>query len=365
TQDIETQYQAYIEEELLENADPRLAEFVMYCSVLDSIDIDSARALYGDDVDVAERFSMLTQSGLPYSLLGDGTVIRLHPLLRQAANRVLKTTVPREEVHRIYRRAYEWQETHGLIVDAIESSVTIGDWREALRMIDTHWYDFVAANGLPRLRGWLDTFPKSLQRDIDFVDIYTRAIIQSGDNQELTAYLRPHLTAMNATEVTPRLINLWVRYYWALIHTGGDVSYRAIDKEFNALSTRCSDLDNKQRASIEVVLCAAAYAELAIDAGISHAKHALSLIENTSPEYAADIRDNLAILEHTRGNSHEAVRLFELGIEQCRGGGSFHGLPLRMFNLAWVYCAIGHYQKAVEIINEGRAVMTRYGLEDV
>ncbi|RME30482.1 MAG: hypothetical protein D6800_01815 [Candidatus Zixiibacteriota bacterium] len=365
TQDIGTQYQAYIEEELLENVDPRLAEFIMFCSVLDCIDIDSARALYGDDVDVAERFSMLLQSGLPYSLLGDGTVIRLHPLLRQAANLLLKTTVPREQVRRIYRHAYAWQEAHGLIVDAIESSVTIGDWPEALNMIDAHWYDFVAANGLPRLRGWLDTFPKSLQGDINFVDIYSRAIIQSGDNQELTAYLRPHLTALTATEATPRLVDLWVRYYWALINTGGDVSYHTIGKEFDALSTRSSSLDNKQLAGIEVVLCAAAYAELAIETGITHAKQALVLIENTSPEYAADIRDNLAILEHTRGNSHEAVRLFELGIEQCRSGGSFHGLPLRMFNLAWVYCATGHYQKAVEIINEGRAVITRYGLEDV
>ncbi|MFZ5979160.1 MAG: BTAD domain-containing putative transcriptional regulator [Candidatus Zixiibacteriota bacterium] len=355
----------YIEEEIFRDLDPDLAEFVVKCSLYEDIEMDGALAVCGDAVGIKSLMKRLTQSGLPHSQLDGGSTIRLHPLMRQAANRALHKSFNPDEIRKMYGRAFEWQLKRGFIVDAIEACIKSGDWQRCLVNIDSHWLEFVASNGLAKLTDWLSSFPAEARSDPRFIDIKSRVMSQTGESRSLIAYLRPHLKTIAAGFDGHRIMGLWIRYYWALINTESAISYHEVNKELQALVGGLKDPLPMDLAGIEVVLSVAAYMDHELEEGVYHAKKALELVGTNSPEYRARLQDNLAVLEHTKGNSGEAVRLLESSLELCMTSGSYHGVPLKMFNLGWICCMVGQIRKAHELINNGRRVMNRYGIKDV
>ncbi len=355
----------YIDEEVLGRIDTGLADFVIRCSVLDSITIESARVVCKNGCDIKENMKALSASSLPHTLLNDGLEIRLHPLFRQASNKILRQNYSHEEVVDIYKRASDYFITQDRIIDAVESRAKTGESKETLTLIDTYWYELLAANGITKIDDWLKTTTPDIRTDPLYIDLFSRALIQNGQNQLAIAYLSENLDPERFKYELSRLISLKTRYHWARINTEQDPAYDTTLQELTSLIHSGDEIDNNTLAGVEVVLCATAYMELKIDASIGHATKALELIGDTLPEYRYSVQDNLAILEHTCGNSEKAIALFKEGIDYCEANYSYSGVPLRSYNMAWIYASTGKYTTALELIWHGRETAERYGFKDV
>lgn len=365
TNESENTLDSYIDEEIVGTLDLGLSDFVVRCSVLDSISLESASVVCKAECDIKSLMQALSSSSLPQTSLNAGLEIRLHPLFRQAANKILHRKYAHEDVVDIYSRASEYFIGQDRIVEAIESHTRVGDWKAILALIDTHWYELVAANALSRIADWLDSASPSIKTTPPYIDMRSRVLIQVGENQKAIAYLSDNLDPERFRYETARLISLKTRYHWARINTEPDPAYEETLRELTLLVDSDCDIGISILAGVEVVLCAAAYMELKLDAGIDHAKRALELIGDSLPEYRFNVQDNLAILEHTRGNSREAINLFNGGIDYCQASGSVGGVPLRAYNKAWIYANTGDYKTAIDLIESGRETSRRHNVDDV
>ena len=86
---------------------------------------------------------------------------RYHHLFTEFLNQRLKEKEP-QNVPELHRRASEWFENNGLIVEAVNHSLVGEDYGRAAKLVESIGPDMMMQSEFDQLSEWLDAMPKEL-----------------------------------------------------------------------------------------------------------------------------------------------------------------------------------------------------------
>ena len=355
----------YVEEELLRGMPSDLVRFLARCSVLDVISPDSAATVMGEgNFDIERNLRSLGKSAIPHVALDQPETFRLHPLVRQAFNQILRNTSTRDELSATYQCAARYFRKQGAILEATQLLMDLPDYAAALQAIDEDWHAIVAANGLNRVRVWLEQFPANLVKIPLYVKIRTQQLSISGENRKIVEYLSDKLDPELYGDNFVILGNLWIHYHWALLHLSPATGYDSTRREWQALKNRCGDFGKSIEAGVHVVLSLAAHQELREEKAIEHSKACLSVLDEKQFDYRMTMKSNIAMFMHFQGKSQEALDRFKEILAECEGKSAFTIVPMVLTNIAEVHVAWGNYRRALESADHALQILASYGMHN-
>lgn len=289
----------------------------------------------------------LRESAIPHAVLDQPDTYRLHPLIRQVFDRILRNTLSGGELTGTYQAAAEYYRKQGAILEAIQSLINLPDYETALHVIDEDWHAVVVANGSTRVRMWLEAFPTELRRTPTFVKTMTQLLSLAGENRELVKYLADKLDPVQYQGSAATLGSLWIHYHWALLHLSPAANYNTTRREWQALKRRCGDFGKAVEAGVHVVLSLAAHQELREDKAIQHSRSCLPMLTDAQFDYRMTVLSNIALFTHYQGKSDQALAQFEEILSQCERKGAFTIVPMVLINMAEVYLSCGQYRSSL------------------
>ena len=352
----------YVEEELLKGMSSDLGSFLARCSVLDVISPESAATVIPDDGDaIAMNLRLLRESTLPHVVLDQPETFRLHPLVRQAFNQILRKASDRAGLFATYQAAARYFRQQGAALEAVQLLMDLPDHDAALQAIEEDWHAVVAANGLSRVRAWLERFPANLQSTPLYVKIRTQLLSIAGENRELVEYLSDKLNADRYEGNLAALGNLWIHYHWELLHISPATDYTSTKRKWQVLKRRCGNLGISIEAGVHVVLSLAAHQELRDDRAIEHSRTCLSMLNETQFDYRMTVKSNIALFTHFSGKSEEALGQFHEIVNECEGKGAFTIVPMVLVNISEVHLSCGRYRLALESAERALQVLGSHG----
>jgi ATP/maltotriose-dependent transcriptional regulator MalT len=134
--DLQT-FSEYAEEELLKGLAPDFMHFLAKCSLLDVISPESSMIVTGGGGDAnLKHLRSLRESAIPHAVLDQPDTYRLHPLIRQVFDRILRNTLSHEELTSTYQAAAEYYRKQGAVLEAIQPLINLPDYETALHIID-------------------------------------------------------------------------------------------------------------------------------------------------------------------------------------------------------------------------------------
>ncbi|MCX6832641.1 MAG: hypothetical protein NT028_11035, partial [candidate division Zixibacteria bacterium] len=356
----------YVEEELLKGMPSDLVSFLASCSVLDVISAESAMVVAGSDsANIAKSLRLLRESTIPHVVLDQPGTFRLHPLIRQALNQVLRKTSDRNELAGVYQSAAQYYRKQGAALEAAQLLMDLPDHDAALRAIDEDWHAIVAANGLGRVRVWLEQSPSKLQRTPLYAKLRIQLLSIAGENREIVEYLSDKLSVEQYEGDFATLGNLWIHYHWALLHLSPATDYTSTKRDWQALKRRCGNLGKSIEAGVHVVLSLAAHQELREDRAIEHSQLCLSMLNETQFDYRMTVKNNIALFTHCLGKSTEALAQLQAILTECEGKGAFTIVPMVLVNMSEVHLSCGQYRRAVEFAERALQILSSHQGSDI
>lgn len=355
----------YVEEELLQGKSSDFVSFLARCSVLDVISLESAITVTHDGRDnIAKSLRLLQESTIPHVVLDQPSTFRFHPLIRQALNQVLRKTSDRDELAAIYQSAAQYYRAKGAALEAAQLLMDLPDHDAALRAIDEDWHALVAANGLGRVRVWLEQFPSSLQKSPLYAKLRIQLLSIAGENRKIVEYLSDKLSPEQYESDFATLGNLWIHYHWALLHLSSATDYACTKRDWQALKRRCGNLGRSIEAGVHVVLSLAAHQELREDKAIEHSQICLSMLNETQFDYRMTVKSNIALFTHCSGKSAEALAQLQAILIECEGRGAFAIVPMVLVNIAEVRLSFGQYRLALELAERALRTLNSHGMSN-
>ena len=356
----------YVREELIHDVSLPLAEFLARCSVLDVISPESSSAVTAKMLaaDHRKHLAELRESTIPYVTLKTRDSYRLHPLIRQAFNQVLRDNFSSEQLRQVYSSAAEFYRGQDAVIEAIELLLDLPDYRAALKTMNEDWRGVVAANGLGRVESWLARFPRDFHDTPGYIKIQAQLYSALGQNRHLVAYLRDRLDPEQYAGEYDTLANLWIHYNWAALHLSADTGYAAVRKSWRTLTQRCGTFGTPIQAGVQLILSLAAYQELRPDTAVKHAETCLAALDDSQFDYRMTVRSNIAVYRHLQGASSQAMDDFDTILAECRRREAFAIVPMVLVNAAEVHVSQARYSEALESIVEARRIMERHAIRN-
>lgn len=152
---------AYLTEEVLETARPRLREFLRRTSILSRLCAPLCEAVL-DDPGAGELLDEVRRTSLFITALDrEETWFRYHATLAETLSRELQRREPRL-VGELYRRASDWFEEAEMVDEAIDHALLAGDAPRAVTLLAANWGPLVADRRYVTMRGILDRLPDDL-----------------------------------------------------------------------------------------------------------------------------------------------------------------------------------------------------------
>ena len=358
-------FNEYVEEELLKGMSSELVSFLARCSVLDVISPESAAAAMNESSDnITMNLRLFRESAIPHVVLGEPETFRLHPLVRQAFNRILRNRLNRDGLTAIYQSAAQYFRKQGATLEAAQLLIDLPDYEMALRAIDEDWHAIVAANGLGRVRSWLEQFPADLQKTPLYVKIRTQLLSIAGENREIVEYLSDKLNPEQYDGDFVTLGNLWIHYHWALLHLSPATDYSSTRRDWQALERRSGNPAKSIEAGVHVVLSLAAHQELREDKAIEHSQICLSMLNEMQFDYRMTVKSNIALFTHFQGKSKEALSQFQEILVECERKGAFTIMPMVLVNISELHLSRGDYKKARESAERALQMLRLHGIDN-
>ncbi|MCX6830347.1 MAG: hypothetical protein NT002_13865, partial [candidate division Zixibacteria bacterium] len=358
-------FNEYVEEELLKGMSSELVSFLARCSVLDVISPESAAAAMNESSDnITMNLRLFRESAIPHVVLGEPETFRLHPLVRQAFNRILRNRLNRDGLTAIYQSAAQYFRKQGAALEAAQLLIDLPDYEMALRAIDEDWHAIVAANGLGRVRSWLEQFPADLQKTPLYVKIRTQLLSIAGENRKIVEYLSDKLNPEQYDGDFVTLGNLWIHYHWALLHLSPATDYSSTRRDWQALERRSGNPAKSIEAGVHVVLLLAAHQELREDKAIEHSQICLSMLNEMQFDYRMTVKSNIALFTHFQGKSREALSQFQDILVECERKGAFTIMPIVLVNISELNLSRGEYKNARESAERALQMQRLHGIDN-
>jgi LuxR family maltose regulon positive regulatory protein len=154
----------YLHEEVLDQLDPSVRDFLLRASVLDRLSPAVCDAVLGRD-DAAQVLEQVARSGNLFVHGFDlGDQYRLHDLFRDLLLGELRRQDPAAEAQ-LRRRAAEWFDAHGEADAAVDQAVATGDADFAAHILYRQLFLAMMSGRIGTLGRWLSLFPPDVVRD--------------------------------------------------------------------------------------------------------------------------------------------------------------------------------------------------------
>lgn len=154
----------YLHEEVLDQLDPRVRDFLLSAAVLDHLSPVVCAAVL-DRHDAAQLLEQVARSGNLFVHGFDlGDQYRLHDLFRDLLLRELRRQDPGAEPQ-LRRRAAEWFDDHGEADAAVDQAVATGDLGFAAHILYRQLFLAMMTGRIGTLGRWLSMFPPDAVRD--------------------------------------------------------------------------------------------------------------------------------------------------------------------------------------------------------
>jgi LuxR family maltose regulon positive regulatory protein len=207
----------YLVEEVLEQQSPGIQEFLLRTSVLERLTAPLCDAVT-DGSDSQSILMQLERDNLfLVPLDGKRRWYRYHHLFADLLRSRVKRTDP-EGVTILNRRASEWYEQNGLIVEAVSHAFAAEDMDRVVRLVQAHALVMMGHGELTTVTRWLDAMPDHMVRSRPWLSIAqawallyagqlgaVEAPLQSAENtaqslqdQSQLRHVRGHIAAIRA-----------------------------------------------------------------------------------------------------------------------------------------------------------------------
>ena len=165
----------YLVAEVLDHQPAPLRRFLLATAVLDRLSAPLCDALLAADGDAAAAAPAAGDSQTTLEALERANLFlvplddeqrwyRYHHLFAAVLRQRLLSTLPREEISALHRRAGEWCAAHGLAAEAIDHALAAGDLDKAAALIEVAGAVAVGRGEHATLQRWLDALPPDLVR---------------------------------------------------------------------------------------------------------------------------------------------------------------------------------------------------------
>ncbi len=149
---------SYLTDEVLRRLPPKIQEFLLETSVLDRLSgpLCDAVTERADSAAVLEQVYASNVFVIP--LDEEHTWYRYHHLFADLLRSQLHRMRP-ERLPELHRRASEWNEQHGTVVEAVEHAFAVPDYTRAVRLLEQHARPMLMQGYAQTLEAWLDRLP--------------------------------------------------------------------------------------------------------------------------------------------------------------------------------------------------------------
>ncbi|GLV60804.1 HTH-type transcriptional regulator MalT [Dictyobacter sp. S3.2.2.5] len=151
----------YLVAEVLDTQPAPLQHLLLQLSVVERLNASLCEAM-SETQDGYERLEAVVRAGLFLEAL-DGAWYRFHTLFLEALRREAATRLDVRERHELLLKASRWYERHGLVGEAVETSLQAAEFTRAARLIE-QMGDQEELSELSTLRRWLSTMPEPVLR---------------------------------------------------------------------------------------------------------------------------------------------------------------------------------------------------------
>ena len=160
----------YLVEEVLDRQSSEVQEFLLETSVLETLTGSLCDAVTGRD-DCWTTLSRLSRANLFLVPLDDERRwYRYHHLFADLLRSRLEQMRP-HHVPALHRRAGEWYEQNGLIVEAVRHALAAGDIERAARLVEGNGLTMMGHGELTTVMRWLDALPDEMVRSRPWLSI--------------------------------------------------------------------------------------------------------------------------------------------------------------------------------------------------
>jgi DNA-binding SARP family transcriptional activator/tetratricopeptide (TPR) repeat protein len=355
----------YVNEELFPELPDGHLDFLARSSLLDAMTTETCRSVVEDEERIERNLKFLAASSLPHFSLGDSEGLRLHPVIRQAANRVLRERLTEPEVAALYQRASNAQKEAGLIVEAIELLLELPDYDAVLEAVRAQWYRLIELNAQAKVRAWLEEFPKAVRKRPKYIELMSNLLSISGQNHELIEFLSDKVHPASFPDHPETVANSWMHYHWALLHESGDPRYEVTKESRDRLVEMRGPFNAMLMSGFETVLAYAAMSEMRVPLGLEHLERSLELQGETSADSRILTRNNIALFRQMIGQTELALRELEACAQEAEARSSYTTLRFVLCNIAEPLMALGKRREALESLDRCIAIMRRHDVHNL
>ncbi|MGD1994841.1 MAG: LuxR C-terminal-related transcriptional regulator [Anaerolineae bacterium] len=191
----------YLVEEVLSQQSAAIQDFLLKTSILDRLTGALCESVAGDQ-DGQAVLTQLEQANLFLVPLDDERRwYRYHRLFADLLRSRLRQKEP-EQVPVLHRRASEWYESRGQLVEAVEHALAAEDVERIERLVSGNALALIYHGELGTMIRWLDALPSDLMRSRPWLSVaYAWALTYAGQFDDVEPLLRDAETALTGSGV--------------------------------------------------------------------------------------------------------------------------------------------------------------------
>jgi LuxR family maltose regulon positive regulatory protein len=153
----------YLAEEVLQRQTPEVQTFLLQTAILPYLTAPLCDAVSGQPGSQPLLEQLANDNLFTTPLDNEGRWYRYHPLFADALRTRLQQSSP-DLLPILHRRASEWHEEQGSLVDAVRHALAAGDLERAAQLVEAGYKRLVMRGELVTLHRWLDALPADLVR---------------------------------------------------------------------------------------------------------------------------------------------------------------------------------------------------------
>ena len=182
----------YLMEEVLASQPPGVQRFLLYTSILERLTAPLCNTLLKDEAEEASSIILdyLDRANLFLVALDDErTWYRYHHLFADLLRTRLNQVYP-GLTRQLHLRAAAWLEHEGLTVEAINHSLSAGEYDRAARLVEENTTRLLAQGELNALMGWIEMLPAELRSTRPWLCVHQAyALLFAGQSVEVSPLL--------------------------------------------------------------------------------------------------------------------------------------------------------------------------------
>ncbi len=349
----------YIIEEFFNNLDESFMTCLIKSSFSKFISHDILTVLLGSEEETKDFLKHLKNSSIPFNEYNSDE-FKYHPVFHNALTVLAKEKLNQSEINSINNKLTAFYLSKNLHIDALEKISALNDEELLLEFIDIHWLELLEQGDLKIIKILLDKISKEYNSHRLYIKLYSNVLSQYSENSELIKFLSDKIDHTLYKKGDLLLNSLWVKYYWAILHSTDNPSYNEVLSSWNKIEKTKGPYQEKDKIGVEITLSCAAYTELNFNKAKLHIKKSIKYIGDSSFVYKINQLDNLAIFEFYIGNIEKALKIYNANQKESEKRKVFHGMSNRLLHTAWVLISTGQINMGLETIDEAEEIIFKH-----